>query len=228
MMKISSSIMMIMMIIIVSFVSLSSSSSSSSHGTVNADAIRRNKIKLQKRRAREEARLRYVEDNAIVFDSYGRVMRWPREPTKFSCNEDNNKIFKCKVLSFEERKYRNTEEEILQSKIRLDKQAEIDREAGSESTQDKANRRRKIENRKRCKLYLHWLEKYTTTSSDEKQNLYAFLSSLFSHLSFLISHVSSPPPRSLSIYLSPSLSSQLQMVRIRVCGFRETSKSSPH
>lgn len=96
-------------------------SSSKDHSTVNEDAIRRNKWKLKKRRAISDAKNRFRDDNPIVFDSYGRVMRWPREPKDVICKDD---LSSCKVSSSEERKYRSEEEENLQAMIRLDKQAE--------------------------------------------------------------------------------------------------------
>jgi hypothetical protein len=147
-------------------------SSSNDHSTVNKDAIERNRRRLKKRRAISEAKRAFREDNQIVFDSYGRVMRWPREPKDVICKDD---LSSCKVSSHEERKYRTDEEENLQAMIRLDKQAELDREAGSESSQDQANRRRKIENRKRCKLYRDWLEKYKETSSDDRRTFFKWL-----------------------------------------------------
>ena len=88
------------------------------------------------------------------------------------CKDD---LSSCKVTSSEERKYRNEEEESLQAMIRLDKQAELDREAGSGSEKDQANRRRKIENRKRCKLYNDWLDKYKNTSKDERRTFFKWL-----------------------------------------------------
>jgi len=130
--------------------------------TVNQAALKRNRIRKLKRQARTSAEEKFREGHQIVFDSYGRVIRWPREPTDILCREKSSKTegFVCSVKKWEERKYRNSEEESLQQLLRLDKQAELDRQSGSESDNDKAARRRKTEDRKRCKLYEEWLQKF--------------------------------------------------------------------
>jgi len=137
--------------------------------TVNKAALERNLVRKQKRVAKNTAEKRFRESHQIVFDSYGRVIRWPREPTDISCRQKTTKTggFICTVTKWEERKYRSDEEENLQKMLRLDKQAELDRQSGSVSQKDKAQRRQKTENRKQCGMYDEWLQKF---ESSEKQD----------------------------------------------------------
>jgi len=136
---------------------------------VNREAVERNRVRQARRRSRRECEESFRKAHQIVFDSYGRVIRWPREPDEVDCEKHAKRDeFKCKVTSWTERKYRNEKEEHLQQQIRLDKQAELDREAGSDAESDMARRRLRVENKKRCLLYKEWKGKYEDME-EEKQ-----------------------------------------------------------
>lgn len=158
--------------------------------TVNKEAILRNAVRRKRRQARIRAEESFREKHPIVFDSYGRVIRWPREPDDVECSrigagmvrgegDGESSVaaasFSCEVTTWSERKFRSAEEEHLQRLIRLDKQVELDREAGSDSETDISNRRRKVENKKRCALYREWVKQFASSGEEGQRSFFKWL-----------------------------------------------------
>ena len=149
------------------------------HLTLNVEAasvVNRN-VK-RKRDAKAKAKAKFLEKHGIVFDSYGRVLRWGKQPTEYACKEKKGSYY-CNVVSSEDRKYRTKEEDRRGKLIRLDKQAELDAMAGSTSVDAKAARRRRQEDRKRCSLYKEWMEEFNKDGETGKKQFFGWLGSNF-------------------------------------------------
>jgi hypothetical protein len=136
------------------------------------------KVKI-KRDAKAKAKKAFLKKSGMIFDSYGRVLRWGKSPTKYECKENKKIGLYCSVSESETRKYRTKEEERRGKMIKLDKQAELDSQFGSGSDDAKRARRRRKENRKRCSLYNEWLERFEKDTSDKHRGFYQWLQSQF-------------------------------------------------
>ena len=119
--------------------------------TDNGEGSNVNEAVKKKRDAKSKARKKFLDKNGIVFDSYGRVLRWGKVVKNYDCKQ-NKKIkgWYCTVTDSEVRKYLTKEEERRAKMIKLDKQTELDAQYGSNSKDAKRERRLRKENRKRC------------------------------------------------------------------------------
>ena len=143
-----------------------------------------NKVKL-KRDAKAKAKKTFLSKHGIVFDSYGRVVRWGKEPVKYECKENAKIGLFCTVSESKTRKYRTKEEDRRGKMIKLDKQAELDGQFGSSSADAKRARRMRKENRRRCGLYKEWAEQFEKDESDGKKTFYNWLSQNYEDFSAL-------------------------------------------
>ena len=122
------------------------------------------KVKI-KRDAKAKAKKVFLNKHGMIFDSYGRVLRWGKDPKTYECKENKKIGLYCTVTDSVTRKYRTKEEERRGQLIKLDKQAELDGQFGSGSDDAKKARRRRKENRRRCSLYNEWLENFEKDAS---------------------------------------------------------------
>ena len=139
-----------------------------------------NKVKI-KRDAKAKAKKTFLSKHGMVFDSYGRVLRWGKEPNKYECKKNkkvSSGIF-CTVTESTSRKYRTKEEDRRGKMIILDKQAEVDSQFGSGSDDAKRARRRRKENRQRCSLYNEWLINFEKDESEQHKQFYQWLTNQF-------------------------------------------------
>jgi len=133
----------------------------------------------RKRDAKAKAKKMFLSKHGMVFDSYGRVLRWGKDPTKYECKENKKIGLYCTVTDSSTRKYRTKEEERRGKMIKLDKQAELDGQFGSGSDDAKKARRRRKENRRRCSLYNEWLENFEKDKSEKHKGFYNWLNGQF-------------------------------------------------
>ena len=133
----------------------------------------------RKRDAKGKARKRFLDKHGIVFDSYGRVLRFGKVPLKYSCEESPKSGWYCKVTKSEDRKYTTKEEERRSKMIKLDKQAELDAQYGSQSKDAKREKRLRKENRRRCALYKDWLTQYRKDEGTDKKGFFKYLQKEF-------------------------------------------------
>lgn len=131
----------------------------------------------RKRDAKAKAKKKFLDKHGIVFDSYGRVVRWGKEPLKYDCKENAKIGLYCTVVDSKVRKYRTKEEDRRGKMIKLDKQAELDGQFGSGSEDAKRARRQRKENRRRCGLYKDWLAEFEKPEHAEngRKTFYAWL-----------------------------------------------------
>lgn len=123
----------------------------------------------RKRDAKAKAKKKFLDKHGMVFDSYGRVVRWGKEPLKYDCKENSKLGLYCTVVDSKVRKYRTKEEDRRGKMIKLDKQAELDGQFGSGSEDAKRARRRRREDRKRCGLYKDWLAEFEKPQNVENK-----------------------------------------------------------
>ena len=123
----------------------------------------------RKRDAKAKAKKKFLDKHGIVFDSYGRVVRWGKEPLKYDCKENAKLGLYCTVIDSKVRKYRTKEEDRRGKMIKLDKQAELDGQFGSGSEDAKRARRRRHEDRRRCGLYKDWLTEFEKPQNAENK-----------------------------------------------------------
>ncbi len=148
--------------------------------TPSDDASNVNTAVKLKRDAKSKARKKFLDKHGIVFDSYGRVLRWGKVVKNYDCKQ-NKKIggWYCTVTDSEVRKYLTKEEERRAKMIKLDKQTELDAQYGSNSKDAKRERRLRKENRKRCVMYKDWLTEYKKDDSTDKKPFFSYLSREF-------------------------------------------------
>ena len=148
--------------------------------TDNGEGSNVNEAVKKKRDAKSKARKKFLDKNGIVFDSYGRVLRWGKVVKNYDCKQ-NKKIkgWYCTVTDSEVRKYLTKEEERRAKMIKLDKQTELDAQYGSNSKDAKRERRLRKENRKRCVVYKDWLTEYKKDGATDKKQFFQHLSREF-------------------------------------------------
>jgi hypothetical protein len=129
--------------------------------------------------AKNKAKKKFLSSNGIVFDTYGRVLRWGKEPLKYDCKENKKLGMFCSVSDSKTRKYRTKEEERRGQLIKLDKQAELDGQFASGSDDAKKARRKRKENRRRCSLYNEWYGNFEKDDSEKHKQFYNWLNGQF-------------------------------------------------
>lgn len=115
--------------------------------------------------AKAAARAKFETAHPIVFDAYGRVLRWAIEPTEMRCT----KWIECVVTKSALRRFRTKEEELQQKQIRLDRQAAADGRGGNQSEEQLRKMRQAKEDRGRCALYREWLRSWAKDESKTKE-----------------------------------------------------------
>eukprot|EP00937_MAST-01D_sp_MAST-1D-sp2_P006382 g6382.t1 len=126
------------------------------------------------REAKQAAREQFLLDHPIVFDSFGRVLRWGVDPVELRCS----KQLRCVVTQSRLRRFRTKDEELRQRQIRLDRQAEADGRSGNLTEADVRRQRQAKEDRGRCRLYGEWLRVWLRDDSKTKA---AFFQKLGKH-----------------------------------------------
>jgi hypothetical protein len=121
---------------------------------------------------KRSTRASYEKAHGIVFDDYGRVLRWGRQVDGMDCGASASGKYEFKVTDFSYRKYRTKDEEKRQKTITLDKQAEVDDAFGSRPDDAKRKMRLKKENKERCALFSDWLSHFEADKSEKHTNFF--------------------------------------------------------
>ena len=133
-------------------------------GSAPASGGRREKLAA----AKATARAAFTSAHPMVFDSYGRVLRWAIEPSEIRCT----KRIECVVTKSALRRFRTKEEELQQKQIRLDRQAAADGVFGNKSEEQVRKMRQAKEDRARCSLYKEWLRSWHKDASKTKDKFF--------------------------------------------------------